>query len=133
MSYTYVLATAIGKVRLYAHDNVEADAYCSDEEITVLLSAVNNNVFLAAAALYRLKAGDKDYLSNNFRIGNYSESSEFAKDLLAAAESLEKKEEDKGIGLDGEYLGQEAIAEIGYTRDNFNQIIINKALRGETD
>jgi hypothetical protein len=37
--FTYDLTTPSGRVRLYIHDNVEADAHFSDEELAVFLES----------------------------------------------------------------------------------------------
>jgi len=134
MAYTYNLNNAIGQVRWYSNDHEMDDPYNSDEEITLALSMVGNNIKLAAAGCLRAKASDKVYISKNFKIGNYSQNNtQISTDLLAQAKALEDNVEAAGIGLDGEYLGQEAVAEIAYTSFNWLEILKNKSLRGDVD
>lgn len=134
MSVTYNLGNAIGQSRLYGKDNDVTKPYFTDEEISVLLSNVNNKVYLAAAQMLRIKASAPEHLAKSFKIGSYSENNENTSEaLLNLAKSYEELAENSGIGLDGNDIGQEAIAEIAYNESNYRRIIINKNLRGEDD
>jgi len=132
MSVTYNLGNAIGQSRLYGKDNDVTNAFFTDEEISVFLSNVGSVVYLAAAHMLRIKACAPENLSKKFKIGSYSEdTSNTSESLLALAKSYEELAADAGIGVDGEALAQEAIAEIAYDVNNYNEILRKKALRGK--
>jgi len=88
-TYSYDLATDIGKIRLLISDNdivPITDAHFSDEEITVFLTMAGGDINLAAAYALQSWAG---FLSGSFtseRIGDYAYSKDLAGKKLALAQ-----------------------------------------------
>ena len=124
MSFTYNLSTAVGQVRLLIGDTDSTTAIFSDEELTALLSMQSGDLFMTAALALRRIAANKALLAKAVSAGNYSEDTrdmpkilmQLAKDLEAAAVNIPA----------------DAQVEIIVNDFNYNNILRNRALRGET-
>lgn len=67
MSFSYDLATDIGRVRLLVPDRVPDDAVFTDQEITALLDVEGSNVRRAAALALETIASDEAYVQKTIR------------------------------------------------------------------
>lgn len=122
MSYTYNVNTNIGKVRLYAQDNVEASAAFSDEELQIFLDAKGGDVYRAASMAMIVLAGNKAKLAIRRSAGDYSE------DLTALAKSLREQAKEllELAGLDA----ADATAELQTTDFAVRDFVQNETLEG---
>lgn len=94
MTYTYSLATDIGKVRLLIPDKVEADAFFSDEELTAML-AIETGIKRTAALCLETIASDSAMVLQVIRIQNIqTNGAEVARALLNRAVQLRKQADD---------------------------------------
>jgi len=91
MSFTYVLTTDIGKVRLIISDKTAADYHFEDDEITVFLTA-EGSVNLAAAAALESWAAAYALNADNERIGDYNYAQSIPKKMLELATRLRQGE-----------------------------------------
>ena len=89
MSFTCVLTTDIGKVRLKISDKNEADYYFEDAEIQAFLTA-EGSVNLAAAAALESWAAAYALNASTERIGDYSYAQSITKNMLDLATKLRK-------------------------------------------
>ena len=87
MTYTFLIANTVGKIRLIIGDTDTTDAAFTDEELTYFYS-VEGTVNLAAAKA--LEAWANKYAANatQERIGDYSYSQKTAENMRAAAKNL---------------------------------------------
>lgn len=124
MSFTFNTSDNIGKVRAVIGDTVQADAILSDEEINVFLSLQSNDILMTSAMALRRIASTKALLAKYIQAGNYTENTtEMPKILLQVAKEL--GEASKAIPADAQ-------AEIILNDFNYNTIIRNRVLRGES-
>jgi len=92
MTWTYDLATDIGKVRLLISDTdivPVTDAHFSDEEIQVFLT-IEGSVNLAAALALESWASTYSATTNSEHIGDYSYTQSITDNMLKLAERLRK-------------------------------------------
>jgi len=89
MSFTYVLTTDIGKIRLAISDNVAADYHFEDEELQVFLTD-EGSVNLAAAAALESWATAYALNADNESIGGYSYGQSVTKKMMELAAKLRK-------------------------------------------
>lgn len=124
MSFTYSLSTDIGKVRNLVGDTTQASAQLSDEEISAFLSQSQSNIFASAALACRALATRHALKATSKSAGNYSENkSGIYKAYLDMAKNFEE------LALSDP---ADAQVEIITTDFNYNQILVNKTLRGES-
>lgn len=125
MSYTYVLSTNVGKIRNLIGDNVEASALLTDEEITSLLSLRDSDIFLTAALALRRIAASKVLVARRRKAGNFDEDTkDLIKNYLEVAKQYEQMANE---------IPADAQVEIIYDNFSYNNIINNRAYRGETE
>lgn len=123
--YSYDITTNLGKVRALIGDTNSASVLLADAKINAFLALKSNDLFATAAlALYAI-AASKALLAKKKSAGNYSE------DLSAIAR--EYRETAKTYDEMSRNTPAEAQAEVILTDFNYNDILINKALRGETE
>jgi len=94
-TYTYVLSTNVGKVRLATGDNdisPTSDAVFSDEEIEVFLANHSDNINLASAELLEAWAAKYAASADSEKIGDYSYSQKIVDKMLAMAKRLRDKD-----------------------------------------
>jgi len=91
MTFTYDIATQIGKVRRITSDTIEADPILTDEEIEYFLTA-EGSVNLAAAAAAEAIAAMYALTADTEKIGDYSYSQKIVDKMLALAKRLREKE-----------------------------------------
>ena len=96
MSFTYVLTTDIGKVRLAISDNDDTDYHFEDEELTAFLSA-EGSVNLASAAAFESWAAAYALNADSERIGDYNYAQSISKKMLEQATRLRKNESSKPV------------------------------------
>jgi len=89
MSFTYVLTTNIGKIRLTISDKDELDYHFEDAELQAFLSA-EGSVNLASAAALESWAAAYALNANTERIGDYSYAQSIMKNMLELATKLRK-------------------------------------------
>ena len=92
MSFTYDLATDIGKVRLLISDTVALTAHFTDEEITVFLTLASSVVYLAAALALESWATSLSESADSERIGDYAYTKKQVANKLALAERYRQVE-----------------------------------------
>ena len=63
MSFTYDLATVVGKVRLYIKDTSGTTPLFTDEELAVIIGNNASNMYLAASDALTILAGDAGRLA----------------------------------------------------------------------
>ena len=88
-TWTYDLATDIGKVRLLIGDTdivPTTDAHFTDEEITAFLTMASNSIYLAAAMALEAWAATLTSSMTSEHIGDYSYSKKEMDDKLALAQ-----------------------------------------------
>ncbi len=125
MSFTYDVTTNLGKVRNLIGDAVDTGHILEDADINAFISMAGDDLFQAAAlCLYRI-AASKALLAKRKSAGNYSE------DLTAIAK--ECREAAKIYEDMAKNTPAEAQAEVIMTDFNYNEILQNKALRGEEE
>lgn len=88
MTWTYNLATLIGKVRLKTGDNKILTPVFTDEEIQVFLDENSDNILLASADLLEAWASKYGASAESERIGDYSYSQKIIDNMLALAKRL---------------------------------------------
>lgn len=92
MTYTYDLSTDVGKVRLLARDNVEADAVFTDEDLEAYLEMEGDNVKKAAAqALDDIATSETQLLEITSKMGVSSSPASIANDLRNRAAELRRQ------------------------------------------
>ena len=91
MSFSYILTTDIGKVRLLINDTVALTAHFTDEEIQVFLDLAGS-VYGAAAMACQSWAASLAAEKDSERIGDYAYTQELMKNKLALAEQFKKLE-----------------------------------------
>lgn len=124
MTFSYSLSTNVGKVRNLIGDTVSETAVLSDEEIDSFISMYGGDLFTAAAGCLRRMAASKGLLAKRVTAGDYSEdTTQTYKAMLEVAERLEDMA--KAIPADAQ-------VEIIYNDFNYNNILMNKAYRGES-
>ena len=89
MSFTYVLTTSIGRIRLKISDNDAADYHFEDAELQAFLDAEGSVNLASAAAAESLAAA---YMLNpdTEHIGDYSYAQSISKKMLELATKLRK-------------------------------------------
>ena len=96
MSFTYVLSTDIGKVRLKISDKTDTDYHFEDAEITAFLSA-EGSVDLAAAAALESWAAAYMLNADSESIGGYSYAQSISKKMTELANKLRKDVAEKPV------------------------------------
>lgn len=93
MTYTYSVATSIGKVRLLIGDKgtTAAAATFADEELQVFLDACTDNVYSAAAQALRAWAAALSRDETDVTLGAWRGKLDPVGQMLALAEALETK------------------------------------------
>jgi len=123
MSFTFNTVTNIGKVRVLIGDTTQATALLSDEEINVTLGLTSNDIYLASAISLKSIAANKAAIAKRIKAGNYEEDPKaVVSGLLEIAKNYEER---------SRMTPADADTEIFYTDFNYNDILIQKALRGE--
>lgn len=124
MTWSYEIATDIGKVRLHVGDTDKSAAWTfEDEELQVFLDETGEVLLAAAAALDAL-AADQARLAMRVSIGDYSEDRGAAvKALHAQAEALRQQ---------AAQTPASEIAETAWTPTARAQMIANERLRGNS-
>jgi len=89
MSFTYVLTTNIGKIRLIISDRNGLDYHFEDAELQALLD-VEGSVNLASAAALESWAAAYALNAATERIGDYSYGQSITKNMLELATKLRK-------------------------------------------
>jgi len=89
MSFTYLLTTNIGKIRLNISDKDGLDYHFEDAELQAFLSA-EESVNLASAAALESWAAAYALNANTERIGDYSYAQSIMKNMLELAAKLRK-------------------------------------------
>ena len=87
MSFTYLLATDIGKIRRTIADKTETDYYFEDEELQSFLDT-EGSVNLASAAALESWAAAYALNADNEHIGDYSYAQSISKKMLDLAARL---------------------------------------------
>ena len=87
MSFTYVLSTDIGKVRLQISDKDELDYHFEDEELQHFLTS-EGSVNLAAAGALESWAAAYALNADNEKIGDYAYAQSISKKMLEMASRL---------------------------------------------
>ena len=88
MTWTYDLATAIGKVRLTTADKDATDVIFTDEEIQVYLTIHSQNVNLASADVLEAWAAEYGQSPSSENIGDYKYTQKVIDNMLAMAKRL---------------------------------------------
>ena len=87
MSFTYVLTTDIGKIRLIISDKTDTDYHFEDAELQAFLDA-EGSVNLASAAALESWAAAYALNADTERIGDYSYAQKITDKMLALAKRL---------------------------------------------
>ena len=87
MSFTYVLTTDIGKVRLIISDKDELDYHFEDEELQAFLTT-EGSVNLAAAGALESWAAAYALNADSEKIGDYAYAQSISKKMLEMAAKL---------------------------------------------
>ena len=125
MSFTFNTATNIGKVRALCRDTNSASYVLSDEEINVFLSLEENDLYSSAALALESIASDKALVAKVISAGDYKEDTTKMSDLLLKTADRFRQRANS--------IPAEAQVEEILTDFNYNDILTNKALRGEYD
>ena len=125
MSFTYDLATSIGRVRLLADDRVLATSALTDEELQAMLDLNDGRERLAAAQALDAKAANRAWLQRITAEGVATDGAAVAEALRAAAAELRRQE---GAGTDDPDPGFD-IAEMVVDPFTWRQAIRNRSLR----
>ena len=88
MTYTYLIANNVGKVRLQIGDKDIADAVFTDEEIQVYLDLHSDSIPLASADLLEACAATYGANADSERIGDYQYTQKIIANMLALAKRL---------------------------------------------
>jgi len=94
MSFTYVLATDIGKIRLIISDKTDTDYHFEDEELQAFLDS-EGSVNLAAAGALESWAAAYALNADNESIGGYAYAQSITKKMLDLAARLRKTDAEK--------------------------------------
>uniref|UniRef100_A0A6M3KLB6 Uncharacterized protein n=1 Tax=viral metagenome TaxID=1070528 RepID=A0A6M3KLB6_9ZZZZ len=94
MTYSYILSTIVGQIRLIIGDKDITDAVFTNEELTAFYT-MEGSINLAAAAALEAWAATYSANADNERIGDYSYSQNIVTKMLTLAAKL--KEKDAGI------------------------------------
>jgi hypothetical protein len=86
MSFTYVLTTNIGKVRLKIADTDGTSFHFTDEEIQVFLDEASDDILLAAALALEAWAASLSESSTSEKIGDYAYTKKQTDNMLALAQ-----------------------------------------------
>lgn len=125
MSFTYDSSNNIGKVRFLVGDTEQTGALFTDEEITNILSFNSNDIYATAADFLLRLAASKSLLAKKKSAGGYSEDlSAIAKECRATA----KVYQEKSLAIPAEAQAEQILTDF-----NYNQILRNKSLRGESE
>lgn len=89
MSFTYVLTTSIGKIRLTISDKNDTDYHFEDTELQAFLDA-EGSVNLASAAALESWAAAYALNADTEHIGDYSYGQSITKKMLELATKLRK-------------------------------------------
>jgi len=89
MTFTYVLTTNIGKIRLTISDNNDTVSHFEDAELQVFFDT-EGSVNLASAAALESWAAAYMLNANTERIGDYSYAQSIPKNMLELATKLRK-------------------------------------------
>ncbi len=125
MSFSFDTTTNIGKVRTLINDKVAASAVLSDEEVNVYLSLEGNDIYRSAASALEAIIINKQLLSKLIAAGDYKEDNRnVAEKLMKIAQSYRQA----SISIPSD-----AFAEVAVTDFNYQEMIVNKDLRGENE
>jgi hypothetical protein len=128
MSFTYNLATNIGKVRRTIPDKEETDAIWSDEEITSFLDDENNDWRRASALALEIMASDELLVLKTIRIHNIETNSDrMASALMKRAQSLRQLAKEADADTDASSF---EIIEMVTDDNQYQNKVLNAALRG---
>ena len=123
MSFTYVLTTDLGKIRLNIDDRVSASAVFSDEELQAFLDQSDANVDLATARALFSIATTQSLLAKRIQAGNYSEdSSAVSQRLMELAKMFAERA--NAVPAEGD-------VEFGETDFAFREFLQKSVLRGD--
>jgi len=123
MSFTFDTSTNIGKVRTLIGDTDSTSYLLSDEEIQVFLTLESNDLYASAAGCLRSIASSKALLEKVIKAGNYSEDT---RGISKALNDLANKYESRSANVPAEGCSEEYL-----TAFNWNEILTDRALRGE--
>ena len=102
MTTTYDLSTNVGKVRVRIGDTNTSDAFFTDEEITVFLTAESDNVNLAAADCLDAMAAAYGLNASSEKIGDYSYTQKAVDNMLKMSAKLRADDASKPYQTWGE-------------------------------
>lgn len=125
MSYSYNLATNVGKVRLLIHDTSEDSALFSDEEINSVLSLNDSDIYASASDLLYSVIANKALLAKSIRAGDYSEDTTGVVKALTDLAKLYKEKSDS--------MPAEAQAENIVNDFSWQDVFIRNTLRGQDE
>jgi hypothetical protein len=126
VSFTYDLATSIGRVRLLGDDRVQATSALTDDELQAMLDLNDGRERLAAAQALDAKAANRAWLQRITAEGVASDGAAIAEALRAAAAELRRQE---GAGVDDPDPGFD-IAEMVLDEFTWRQATANRLSRG---
>jgi hypothetical protein len=126
MTFTYVLATAIGQVRLLIPDRVVATAFFTDEEITAMLALEGANVKRATALALENMASSEAYVLKVVKLLDVTTDGAKVSDaLLKRAATLRAQADFEDAGIDGGFDWAEMVLD----DFSFRERVIDDALR----
>jgi len=96
MSFTYLLTTEIGRIRLAIQDHDSTNYHFEDAELQVFLDH-EGPVNLAAAAAFESWAAAYALNASSERIGDYNYAQTISKNMLEQAARLRKNEGEKPV------------------------------------
>lgn len=115
--------TNIEKVRTLIRDPNKT--ILTDDEVQVFLDLEGEDIYMAAASALRAVAADKAMVSKMISAGDYKEDTSA---MSGALEKIAQKYEERSNSIPAD-----AQAEVILTDFNYNEILVNKDLRGETE
>ena len=115
--------TNIQKVQTLIRDT--SAAILSADEVQMFLDLESEDIYMAAASALRAIAADKALASKVISAGDYNENTTT---MSAQLEKIAQKYEERSNSIPAD-----AQAEVILTDFNYNEILVNKGLRGETE
>lgn len=129
MTFSYVLTTDIGRIRLRIRDTIEARALFSDEEIEACISAERDNWKRGAALCLETIATNEALILKVIKELNLStDGAKLADSLMKQAQKLrDQADEEDAFSTDGLFDW----AELGYNPASVEEILRNDQLRNQ--
>jgi hypothetical protein len=126
VTFTYDLATDVGRVRLMVPDRDEDDPIFDDEEIGGFV-AIEGDTKLAAALALETIASDTAMALQWIKAGSVQLDGQKASDAILARAGMLRQQVEFGTGGDGAYFD---IAEMVTNDFSYRERMLDEALRG---